>query len=169
MSHRFTIGTAASVVLALLAVVGRGRFKPLSVIESARQGPNAGRRRTLHLGQSVNQLFAGMRSCALGPKHPQNSGEAGAAEIGHAHRPQSRARVFVDRINRHDVGVLELRQCLWLVPQLRGNFESDETVCQVALLRQVDAAESALSQLFAQMKTDEFLAWFGKNRWSLFG
>ncbi len=73
--------------------------------------------------------------------------EVGPADVGHAHHPEPGLRVVVDRVDRHDVGVLEPGQDPRLVPLGPGDLQGDQPVAQQRLLGQEDPPERPPAQL----------------------
>ena len=59
------------------------------------------------------------------------------------------------RVNRHDVGVLQLGQSLRLAQNVGRNLQGHVARGQVALLGQVDAAEGAAAELCQQPEAEE--------------
>ncbi len=94
-------------------------------------------------------MAARLWGAVVGPQRPQNGRETGPPEIGHANGPQTRLRVFMDRIDGSDVGVLQLRQRLRLVPLDCGHLEHYGPIREPGLLREEDAGEGAPTELLA--------------------
>ena len=88
---------------------------------------------------------------ALGVGHPVFGGlehlrQSRATEIGHAEQSEPRGGIVVHRINRDDVGVLELREDLRFLSLGAGDLERDEPVSQIDLLGEIDRREGSLAE-----------------------
>jgi hypothetical protein len=91
--------------------------------------------------QGECQLLAGNGTRRLGPELGQDGRKARPSQIRHANGAQPRARIFVERVNRNDVGVQQLGQRLRLGPFDRCDLEHDGAARQVSLLRQEHPGE----------------------------
>ena len=83
----------------------------------------------------------------------EDVGERGRAEERHADGLEGVC--LMDRVDRHDVGVLQLGERPRFVEEVRGDLQDHEAVGQLALPGQVDAAERARAQLGEQAKAEE--------------
>ena len=73
----------------------------------------------------------------------------------------------MERIDRDDVGVLESGELLRLGEAAGGHLEGDGPVGEVALVRQIDAAEGAAAQLTDDAEAQELLAHFRERNEAL--
>ena len=70
----------------------------------------------------------------------------------------------MDRVNRHDVGVLELGERPRFAEKVGDGLQDDQAIGQLALPGQVDAAERAAPQLGEQTEADQLAADPGHRR-----
>ena len=122
-----------------------------------RRGP-----RGLDRLQGEHQLLAGDRSRRFGPELRQNGREARPSQVGHADGTQARALIFVERIDRDDVGVQQLRERLGLFPFDGRDLEHDGPAGQVGLLRQEHPAERPLPEGQAQTEAEDLVPHLGQ-------
>ena len=64
----------------------------------------------------------------------------------------------MDRVDRHDVGVLELGQQPWLIVAPGCDLEDDEAIREVSLSGQVDGPEGAFPEYLEQVESEEITA-----------
>ncbi len=114
--------------------------------------------------QGPHQLLALRRPGVGRPQVLQDVGQAGAAEVRHAHGPQAGLAVLVDGVDGDDVGVLQLRQRLRFRSLRGGALDDDPPTGQVALLGQEDAGEGAAPQLLAEAEVEDLVARLGQRR-----
>jgi hypothetical protein len=86
----------------------------------------------------------------------QHVRQRGRTEVGHAHGLERIGTV--DRVDRDDVGVLQLGERLRFAHDVRRDFQGDETVGEIALFGQIDLPERTAAQDGAQMKSKEMRA-----------
>ena len=89
----------------------------------------------------VQQVLPRVRQRRPASQIREDVGERGRAEERHADGLEGVR--LMDRVDRHDVGVLQLGERPRFVEEVRGDLQDHEAVGQLALPGQVDAAEGA--------------------------
>jgi len=115
---------------------------------------------TFPVFQGADQALARGRQAVAPAQVVQDVGQGGRAQVGHAHRLERPGPV--QRVDRHDVRVLQAGQLLRLGHDLRGHLQRHQPVGQFPLPGQVDAAEGALAQFGQQVKAEERSAHLGQ-------
>jgi hypothetical protein len=67
----------------------------------------------------------------------------------------------MDRVDRHNVGVLQLGKRARFVEEVRSDLQNDQAVGQSSLSSQVDASESPRAQLGEQAKAEKITSHLG--------
>ena len=88
-------------------------------------------------------------------------GQGGAAEERHAHRLERPDAV--ERVDRDDIGVLELGQGLGLAEDVAGDLQRHRPAAEVRLPGEVDPAERPAAQLLLQPEAEENISRFGEG------
>ena len=124
-------------------------------------GGSNGRRATSRGGpgrsngcQRAHELFTARRRIAFGERGPQHASQAGAAEIRHADGAETCSFVLMDRIDRHDMRVLQLGQRLRLIRVRGRDLEHNRAPGQIGLLGEKNAGERSTAQLSTQAKAE---------------
>ncbi len=115
-------------------------------------------RRATNNAQTLHELLASARQLRVVPQSLENARQAGAAEVGHAHRSQARLGILVNRVDRHDMRVLQLGQRLRLVPFDAGYLEHHGPAGQIRLFSQENSRERASAQLVPQPEAEQLVA-----------
>jgi hypothetical protein len=89
----------------------------------------------------------------------ENALKRRASQVRHAKRLPVRPRlVFVDGIDRDDIGMPKLRQGLAFATDIGGDFQGDEPVADGRLFREINAAESSGAEFADKVKAEEPVA-----------
>ena len=70
----------------------------------------------------------------------------------------------MNRVDRNDIGVLQLGQRLRFVENIGCHLEGDRTISEVALLGQVNPAKGPATQFADQLEPEKFCAHFRQLR-----
>ena len=95
------------------------------------------------------------------PDGVQDLRQARSAEVRHANRADDSGDIFVDRVDRDDIRVLQLRQCLRFAAAEVGGLQRNAAVGEFGLLGQKDSRERPLAELLAQPISKQLIADFG--------